>query len=110
MNISSSLSRSTLGLILILGAVLSGCGGEPPAAAPQLRPVRSIVVEATGVSWLGASPGWSAQRVVNVSGGLRFVLPRGFQTGLWLRAPVTGREADDWGDRLFLGLDVVWRR
>ncbi len=33
--------------ILILAAILAACGGEPPAAEPQLRPVRTILVEAT---------------------------------------------------------------
>ena len=37
-----------LPLALLLGSTLSGCGDEAPAAAPQLRPVRTLVVEATG--------------------------------------------------------------
>ena len=35
-------------LIFFLVPALAGCGGEPPAAAPELRPVRTIVVEPTG--------------------------------------------------------------
>lgn len=35
-------------LTLTLVAALAGCGGEPPPPAPQLRPVRTLIVERTG--------------------------------------------------------------
>lgn len=48
MNRPSKLSRPSLGLLtLTLAASLAGCGGEPPAAEPKLRPVRTILVETT---------------------------------------------------------------
>ena len=48
MNCPNQLSRPSLGLlILTLATNLTGCGGEPPAPAPQLRPVRTILVETT---------------------------------------------------------------
>ena len=51
MNRASNLPGVGL-LTLTLAAGLTGCGGEPPAAAPQLRPVRTVIVERTdgGVS------------------------------------------------------------
>jgi len=66
MNRSDKLSRPSLGLpILTLAAALSGCGGEPPTPAPELRPVRTILVESTGSGVTRAAPralavdGWS---------------------------------------------------
>jgi RND family efflux transporter MFP subunit len=49
MNLSKKLSRPCPGLLtLTLALALHGCGGEPPEAAPQLRPVRTMLVEASG--------------------------------------------------------------
>ena len=48
MNRPRNLTRPAVGLLtLALGALLGGCGGEPAAVEPQLRPVRTLVVETT---------------------------------------------------------------
>ncbi len=39
---------STPSAPLLAAALLFACGGEPPAAEPELRPVRTVRVEATG--------------------------------------------------------------
>lgn len=46
MSLPSMLHRPILCLLsLTLAAVLAGCGEEPPEAPPELRPVRTVVVE-----------------------------------------------------------------
>ena len=49
MNHPSRASRPISGLLIfILAATLSGCGGETPESEPELRPVRTVIVEVTG--------------------------------------------------------------
>jgi RND family efflux transporter MFP subunit len=49
MNLPSKPSPPSLGLLILsLAPTLAGCGSEPPATAPELRPVRTVRVEATG--------------------------------------------------------------
>ncbi len=49
MNDPRELSRPSLGLlILTLATGLAGCGDEPQAATPELRPVRTVFVERSG--------------------------------------------------------------
>jgi RND family efflux transporter MFP subunit len=49
MNRARKLPRPSLTLLLFtLAPGLTGCGSEPPAAAPRLRPVRTVVVQRTG--------------------------------------------------------------
>ena len=44
-----TLSRPVRGLLALgLGVTLAACGGEAPEVAPELRPVRTVMVEATG--------------------------------------------------------------